>query len=103
MSSVETGQMSAVGTGQMSPAETGEMSLAETGQMSTGQQKTFGCFEVILGRSKVISTQFFTPKMGKMEHARWSWRSRRSHGNDTTSRAADPHSTRAGGQDYVSS
>ena len=49
---------------------------------------------------------FFTPKMRKMEHARHSRHSRHcrwSHGNDATSRAAEPRSTRAGGQDYVSS
>ena len=43
---------------------------------------------------------FFTPKMHKMVHTRWS---RWSHGNDATGRAAEPRSTRAGGQDYGSS
>ena len=46
---------------------------------------------------------FFTPKVRKMEQIRWSRCSRRSHGNDATGRAAAPYSTRAGGQDYVSS
>ena len=32
--------------------------------------------------------------MRKMEHSRWS---RHCHGNDATSRAAEPRSTRAGG------
>ena len=46
---------------------------------------------------------FFTPKMRKMEHTSWSRWSRWSHGNDATGCAAEPRSTRAGGQDYVSS
>ena len=45
----------------------------------------------------------FSSKMRQMEHSRWSRRSRWSHGNDATGRAADPHSTCAGRQDYVSS
>ena len=46
---------------------------------------------------------FFPSKIRKMEHRSWSRWSRWSHGNDATGRAAEPRSTRAGGQDYVSS
>ena len=55
MSSVETGQMSAVETGQMSQQQTSVLS----------QQETFGYFEVILGRSKVISTPFLHLRCAK--------------------------------------
>ena len=56
-----------------------------------------------LGRDENDFNPFFTPKMRKMEHGRWSRWSRWSHGNDATGCAAEPRSTRAGGQDYVSS
>ena len=56
-----------------------------------------------LGRDQNDFDPFFTPKMGKMEHARHCRYCRRSHGNDATSRAAEPRSTRSGGQDRVSS
>ena len=124
--------MSAVETGLMSAAETGQMSSAETRQMSTGQPGRcpvppfYICLvsaEDIcpvsaaadicpvstadiwllwghLGKDENDFDPFFTPKMRKMEQIR---RSRRSHGNDATGRSAEPRSTRAGGQDYVSS
>ena len=43
---------------------------------------------------------FFTPKMRKMEHRSWS---RWSPGNGITGGCLEPRSTRAWGQDYVSS
>ena len=56
-----------------------------------------------LGTVECDFDPFFTPKMRKMEHRSWSRHCRWSRGNDATGRAAEPRSTRAGGQDYVSS
>ena len=56
-----------------------------------------------LGKVENDFDPFFTPKMRKMEHIRWSRWSTWSHGNDAMGRSAEPRSTRAGGQDYVSS
>ena len=53
-----------------------------------------------LGTVECDFDPFFTPKMRKMEHRSWS---SRSPGNATTGGCAEPRSTRAGGQDYVSS
>ena len=55
-----------------------------------------------LGKLENDFDSFFTPKMRKMEHARWSRWSRRSDGNDATGRSAEPRPTRAGGLHYVS-
>ena len=56
-----------------------------------------------LGMDENDFDPFFSPKMRKMEHRTWRSRSRRSPGNATTGGCAEPRSTRAGGQDYVSS
>ena len=131
MSAVETGQMFAVETRQMSSAETRQMYNSETGQrlvlpvdiclVSAVDICPFSTANICpvstediwpvktndiwllwghLGTDENDFDPFFQPKLSKMEHRSWS---RRSHGNDATGRAADSHSTRAGGQDYVSS
>ena len=128
---VETGQMSTVETTQMSSAETRQMSTGKTGRcpvspfyiclvsaedicpvsaadicpVSTADICPVSTEDIWLlwghlGTDENDFDPFFTPKMRKMEHSR---RSRWSHGNDATGCAAEPRSTRARGQDYVSS
>ena len=53
-----------------------------------------------LGRDENDFDPFFSPKMRKMEHSRWS---RWIPGNGTTGGCVEPRSTRAGGRDYVRS
>ena len=123
MSAAETGQMSSAETRQMSAGPTGRcpvspiyiclvsaedicpVSAADICPVSTADICPVSTTDIWrlfghLGMDENDFDPFFTPKMRKMEHRSWS---RRSHGNDATGRAADPYSTCAGGQDYVSS
>ena len=90
MSSVETGQMSAVETGQVSAAETRQMYSIKTGQSPLGSS---------WGDEKA-----FDPFFLHLKCAKWNTPGGAGgDGNATTGGCAEPHSTRAGGQDYVSS
>ena len=128
MSAAETGQMSAVETRQMYSIKTRErrVAIVDICPVSTADicpVLAADIFPVSTADIRPVPTEdvwllwghlevgndfdsFFTPKMRKMEHSRrirWIQRSRRSHGNAATGCAAEPRSTRAGGQDYVSS
>ena len=118
MSSAETRQMYSIPTGQrpvaianiclVSTADICPVSAADICHVSTADICPVSAEDIWLrwghlGELDNDFDPFFTPKMRKMEHSRWSRHCRWSHGNDATSRAAEPRSTRAGGQDYVSS
>ena len=115
MSAVETRQMYSIKTGRrpvtivdiclVATADICPVAAADICPVSTADICLFSTENIWLlwghlGKVENDFEPFFSPKMRKMDHIR---RSRWSHGNDATGCAAEPRSTHAGGQDYVSS